>query len=121
MTQQVVILGASNKPHRYAYQALKALRQAGHQVIPVHPKLEQLEGIAVRHKLADITAPVDTLTMYLGEARSTPLLDEILALRPGRVIFNPGSENSLLEQALSAAGIPWEHACTLVMIGTGQF
>ena len=121
MAQKVVVLGASNKPHRYAYQALQVLRQAGHQVIPVHPKLEQIEGITVIPCLSAINGKVDTLTLYLGEARSTPLLDKILALHPGRVIFNPGSENPLLEQALSAAEIPWEHACTLVMLRTGQF
>jgi hypothetical protein len=47
--------------------------------------------------------------------------DAILALRPGRVILNPGTESPALEQALTTAGIPWQHACTLVMLRTGQF
>ncbi|PKN32809.1 MAG: CoA-binding protein, partial [Deltaproteobacteria bacterium HGW-Deltaproteobacteria-20] len=49
------------------------------------------------------------------------LQDAILALRPGRVILNPGTESAALEQALTEAGIPWAHACTLVMLRTGQF
>jgi hypothetical protein len=49
------------------------------------------------------------------------LQEAILALKPGRVILNPGTESPDLEQALSDAGIPWLHACTLVMLRTGQF
>ncbi len=119
--QRVVVLGASNKPQRYAYKALKALQQAGHEVIPVHPRLETIEGVAVVNGLANVEGRVDTLTLYVGEARSTPLIPEILALKPGRVIFNPGSESLLLQQALSDANIPWVHACTLVMLSADRF
>jgi hypothetical protein len=71
--------------------------------------------------LGEIKGPVDTLTMYVGPERSSALAGEILALRPGRVIFNPGSENPSLEEKLGAAGIPCERACTLVLLASDQF
>jgi hypothetical protein len=37
------------------------------------------------------------------------------------VIFNPGSESRDLELALKNARIPFERACTLVLLRTGQF
>jgi len=42
-------------------------------------------------------------------------------LKPGRVIFNPGTESELLEQALQDVGISYEYDCTLVMLETGSF
>jgi hypothetical protein len=59
--------------------------------------------------------------MYVSAKLSTPVIDEIILLKPGRVIFNPGTENAELYQALSAAGIPFEEACTLVLLNSGQF
>ena len=44
---RVVILGASSKPDRYAYRAFRMLREHGHEVIPVHPALIEIEGVAV--------------------------------------------------------------------------
>ena len=117
----IVVLGASLKPTRYSYLALTQLAEAGYRVIPVHPKVRRIEGIPVVPSLASIREPVDTLTLYVGPARSAPLIHDMVELAPGRVILNPGTESHPLERALRAASIPFEHACTLVMLRTGQF
>ena len=119
--QRVVVLGASHKPERYSNQAIRLLREHGHEVIPVNPRLDEAEGLRVAHSLDEIEGAVDTLTLYVGAERSGGLIESILALHPGRVIFNPGTENPELESRLQAAGIPFEHACTLVLLRTGQF
>jgi predicted CoA-binding protein len=119
--QRVVVLGASHKPERYANQAIRLLLEHGHEVVPVHPRLDLAEGLPVVHALGDIAGMVDTLTLYVGPERSAPLADAIVALRPRRVIFNPGTESAELERRLDTAGIPHERACTLVLLRTGQF
>ena len=117
----VAILGASNKPERYSHQAVLLLAQKGHAVFPVHPALSDIDGHRVYKTLADNPERLDTLTLYVSPAHSTGMTDAILAARPGRVIFNPGTENPALEEPLAAAGIEVVHACTLVMLRTGQF
>ena len=88
---------------------------------PIHPKAESIEGVAVLENLEQVAPPVDTLTLYVGPERLRPQIDAILALAPERVIFNPGSECRDLEQRLDQAGIPWEQACTLVLLTTKNF
>ena len=119
--ERVAILGASDKPDRYSNKAQRLLRQHGHTVVPVHPALKQIEGVDVVPDLSAITGSVDTLTMYVGPAISTGVSDKIVALKPGRVIFNPGTENPELQGKLDGADIPWEEACTLVLLNTGQY
>lgn len=121
MTETVAILGASSNPERYANRAQHLLLEKGHRVIPVNPGEAGIDGIATLPALADIREPVDTLTVYLRPALQAPLEAQILALRPGRVIFNPGTENPALAAALAGAGIASEEACTLVLLKTGQF
>lgn len=117
----VVVLGASPKPVRYSYQAVKLLRDKGFRVIPVHPKARHIEHIPVVHSLAAISEPVDTLTLYIGPERVQPLIQAIVDLMPRRAILNPGAESHALEVALRNAHIPCERACTLVLLRTGQF
>ena len=119
--ETVAVLGASNKPDRYSHQAVLLLKQHGHSVIPIHPALTEIDGTSVTPSLADITQPVDTLTLYLNPARSAELTEEILDLAPTRVIFNPGTESPDLATALTDHGIPHENACTLVLLKSGQF
>jgi uncharacterized protein len=61
------------------------------------------------------------VTLYLGQERSNPLIDEIIAAKPRRIIMNPGAENSALAAKAEKAGIEVVEGCTLVMLRTGQF
>ncbi len=119
--QTVVILGASNKPERYSHKAQLLLQDHGHDVILVSPKVKEINGTPVLPDLSSIKEHVHTLTMYVGSQASTPIIEEIVALSPDRVIFNPGTENIELEKALKENGIAYEEACTLVLLNTGQF
>ncbi|WP_395737227.1 CoA-binding protein [Prosthecobacter sp.] len=119
--ERVVIVGASNNPERYSHRALELLRKHGHEVVPVHPALAEIEGVPVVADLSRIAGPVDTVTMYVGEAISAGMQEKLAALKPRRVIFNPGAENAPLADALQKAGIACEEACTLVLLKTGRF
>lgn len=119
--QTVAVLGASPKPQRYSNKAVNLLRELGHCVIPVHPVVKEIDGIPVIASLADIELKVDTLTLYVSASLSSPLIAVILALNPGRVIFNPGTENPALKKMLEEQGILTEEACTLILLNTGQF
>ena len=117
----VAVLGASRKPARYSNQAVRLLKTSGYHVIPIHPKIAEIEGIAVSPRLCMISDTVHTLTLYVGPERSRAMLQDIVELNPARVIFNPGTESRELEDKLRSHHIDCIHGCTLVMLRTGQF
>ena len=118
----VVVLGASSDPNRYSYRAMVDLEGNGHSAIPVHPRESMILGKKVFHDLSDLSGTnVHTVTVYLNKSLSDKLADKILALKPKRVIFNPGAENEELSAKLKESGIEVENACTLVLLRTGQF
>jgi predicted CoA-binding protein len=119
--ETVVVLGASPKPERYSNQAVRALVEHGHRVIPVHPLLKKIAGVVAVPALSGVKDPVDTLTLYVGPERGKELLQDIINLGPDRVIMNPGTESDEIEEELNAKGIAVLRACTLVMLRTGQF
>jgi predicted CoA-binding protein len=63
----------------------------------------------------------DTVTLYLNPKRQQEYYQKILALKPQRVIFNPGTENQEFMQMLEEVGIETEAACTLVMLSIGNY
>ena len=74
--------------------------------------------ISARHSIESsfgIMSPVQRRSISSGE------YDNIIGLKPRRVIFNPGAENSELAQKLKDAGIEVVEACTLVMLRTEQY
>ena len=119
--ETVAVLGASPKPDRYAYQALQLLREYGHRTLPINPAFDEILGEKCYPRISDVPGPIDTVTLYLGETRSTPIIDDIIAAKPRRIIMNPGAENSALAAKAEGAGIEVIEGCTLVMLRTGQF
>ena len=119
--ENVAIMGASPKPDRYAYKAFELLREYGHRPVPINPSFEEILGEKCYPNISEAPGPIDTVTLYLGEARSNPLIDEIIGAKPRRIIMNPGAENFALAEKAEEAGIEVVEGCTLVMLRTGQF
>jgi len=118
---KVAVLGASNKPERYSYQAIQLLQKKGHIPFPVHPSLAAVDGLKVYRSLAELPNDLHTLTVYLSAKNQEPILDDLLHCPAQRVIFNPGAENPELSERLSQIGKEPLDACTLVLLNTGQF
>ena len=97
------------------------LKEHGHRPIPIDPSGHVVDGVRVLKRVTDIAEPVDTLTVYVNPKISGGEYDNILKLKPRRVVFNPGAENSELAEKLKAAGFEVIEACTLVMLRTEQF
>src|SRR5260370_40217116 len=95
----VVVPGASSNPDRCAVNAMQRLQEHGYKAMPVNPSFGEILGERCYPNISDVPQPIDTVTMYLNATRSTPLNDDIIKARPGRIIFNPGAENEVLASA----------------------
>ena len=117
----VAVIGASPKPDRYAHRAMQLLAEHGHRAIPINPAFDEILGQKCYRSIVDVPEKIDTVTLYLSEARSDPLTDEIIDAKPRRIIMNPGAENDALAAKARSSGIEVVYDCTLVMLGSGAF
>jgi predicted CoA-binding protein len=120
-SETVAVIGASPKRDRYAFKAMELLKEYGHKPVPVNPAFDEVLGEKCYPGIAAVPQPIDTVTLYLRPARSSPLIEEILSVRPQRIIMNPGAENEALSEKARGRGIEVIEGCTLVMLRTGQF
>lgn len=119
--ENVIVIGASANEERYSNKAMKMLADYGHNPIPVAPAVETILDRKVYAKATDTPGKIDTVTMYVGPARQSEIIEQILAIKPRRVIFNPGTENPDAYDRLKAANIDVVEGCTLVLLRTGQY
>lgn len=120
MSKKTVVIGASDNPERYAYKATVQLNKHGHPVIPVGLREGMIGTISVL-KDQPVVTNVDTVTLYVGPKNQPFWYNYILELKPKRIIFNPGTENSKFEKMAIGKGIEVQEACTLVLLSTGQY
>jgi predicted CoA-binding protein len=119
--ENVAILGASAKEHRYSFKAQQKLMEHGHNVFPVSPDGKSVLGVDGFRCISEIPEKIDTVTLYVGPKRQDGMIDEIIRKKPGRVIFNPETEHPEHMAVLKENGIDVQEACTLVLLATGQY
>lgn len=118
--KKTLVLGATPNPDRYAYRAVQRLLQHGHSVWPVGIRAGDISGIPILQG-APALEDVDTVSLYLGPARQPDYYPYILALKPKRIIMNPGTENPELRTLAESEGIEVVEGCTLVMLSIGNY
>ena len=118
--KKTLVLGASDNPARYSYLAIQRLRSHGHPVVAIGRKSTKVGDVVIDKEQQPVT-DVDTVTLYLNPTHQQEYYDYILSLQPKRIIFNPGTENDALRELAKKNNIETMEACTLVMLGTGQY
>ena len=118
--KKTVLLGASDNPERYSYLAVQKLRKYGHPVVAIGNK-EAMIGDTKISSVPSEEKEVDTVTLYINPQLQKSYYAYILSLKPNRLIFNPGTENEELFDLAKANNINPIEACTLVLLGTGQY
>jgi len=120
MSKDTVVIGGTSSEEKYGYKATVSLKNHGHKVYPVDLKAGKILDIDVLTGKPAIQN-VDTVTLYVGPKHQADWQDYIFSLKPKRLIFNPGTENKVLEAAAKAKGIETIEACTLVMLSIGNY
>jgi len=115
-----LVIGASLKSHRYSNMAIQRLRQHKLPVKAIGLRLGEVVDVEI-----DLGQPaydsIDTVLLYINPLRQPEYYNYINSLKPRRVIFNPGTENSELKSMLEKNGIEALYACSLVMLASGEY
>ncbi len=118
--KKTLVLGATPKPNRYAYIATEMLVDYGHTVLPFGIKKGNIGNLTILNEWPE-DEDIDTITLYINPTIQQDFYERILALRPKRIIFNPGTENQELVELAKMNNIIAQEACTLVLLRTNQY
>ena len=118
--KKTLVFGASLNPDRYSHLAVKRLLDKNIATVAFGKTAGAILGIQIKDKLNDFQN-IHTITLYLNPKRQEEYYKDIINLKPKRVIFNPGTENPGFYTLLKENNIEVEEACTLVLLGTGQY
>ncbi|MGE0077252.1 MAG: CoA-binding protein [Bacteroidales bacterium] len=117
---KTLVLGASSKEGRFSLLAIKSLLRNNVEVFAIGARDSEVNEVKIVSKKIDII-DIHTVTLYLNPQNLNSYIDYIIGLKPKRIIFNPGTENSELLQKARENGIEVVFNCTLVMLNNGSY
>jgi predicted CoA-binding protein len=117
MPKSIAIVGASSDRKKYGNKAVRAFRDGGWTVYPIHPTAAEIEGLRAYPSLDHLPGPVDRISLYVPPQVGLRLLPSIARTPHQELFLNPGSESPELTAAAEAAGLHPILACSIVNIG----
>jgi predicted CoA-binding protein len=121
MKKTTLVLGASPKPERFSYEAIRSLQRNNIPVIALGRREADLGDIKIRKGIPGNITGVHTVTLYLSAVNQKEYYSFILSLKPKRIIFNSGTINPELAEMAIKKGIEVVNECMLVMLNKGLF
>lgn len=117
---KTLVLGASQKPERYSFLAIRSLRKHGIDVVAIGARQGKVDDVEIHTQMLQVD-DIHTVTMYLGPNNQLSYYHYLLELKPKRIIFNPGTENPEFEKLAQQNGIEVVEGCTIVMLSNGTY
>ncbi len=115
--KSVAILGASKDRAKFGNKSVRAHLAAGYEVLPIHPKEAEIEGLATYPNLGALPHPVERISVYLPPPVALALLPEIARAGAREVWFNPGAADPAVLAEARRLGVAAIDGCSIVDLG----
>jgi uncharacterized protein len=110
----VAVVGASGDRTKYGNKAVRAFQDAGWTVFPIHPTLDEVEGIPAFPSLDAVPVPrLDQVSFYVPPSVGIQVLDQVAPKEVGQLWLNPGSESPEIVARAEELGMHVIQACSI--------
>jgi predicted CoA-binding protein len=114
----VAVVGASTDRSKYGNKAVRAFREAGFDVYPIHPCADEVEGLTAYPTLSALPVErVDRVSFYVPPTIGLRVLDQVGGKSIGELWLNPGAESFELVARAEALGLKVVQACSILAVG----
>jgi predicted CoA-binding protein len=121
MAKVVAVIGASSNRNKFGNRALRAYKEQGYTVVPIHPHLAEVEGLTAYASVLDVPGAIDMASFYVPPEVGLRVIDEVASKGIPEVWLNPGAESDALIARAKALHIQPIVACSIVAIGENPY
>ena len=109
------VVGLSGDPSRTAYSIARLLQEHGKKIVPIHPRLDGLNGPDDRCRvlgergyatLADVPFPIDVVDVFRRSEAAGEFADQAVSVGAKAVWFQLGVIDEAALERTRAAGVP---------------
>lgn len=116
-TRRIAVVGLSDHPFRTSYQVAAALRNAGFEIVPVNPTIDEVFGIPAVPSLADVDGPVDLVNVFRRTEYLAGVAGEAAAIGAPALWNQLGLRSQEARRIAEEAGMDYvEDACIKVEV-----
>lgn len=77
-SKRIAVVGLSDSPDRTSYMVSKAMQDAGYEIIPVNPTIDEALGVKAVSSLQEIDGPIDIVNVFRRSEQLPGVAEEFL-------------------------------------------
>lgn len=104
-SKRIAVVGLSDKPNRTSYQVASYMQQAGYEIIPVNPNIEQVLGVKAYRSLEEIEGAIDIVNIFRRSSDTFEIAEEAVKVGAKAVWLQLGISNDQAYQVAHDAGL----------------
>ncbi|MFY9221378.1 MAG: CoA-binding protein [Blastocatellia bacterium] len=104
-SKTIAVVGMTAATYKPSYYVPKYMLDQGYKIIPINPKLAEIEGIKCFADLLAVPKPVDIVQIFRRSEDVFPHAEEALELQPKAVWLQSGIINNKAAELLAKNGI----------------
>ena len=115
---RVMVIGASNHRHKFGNRAVRAYLRGNHEVFPVNPHKEDVEGLPCSRSVLDVPGDIDRTLFYVPPDVGLEVIEDLARRgKAGEIWLNPGAESPTLIDKARTLGFEPILGCAIIAIG----
>ena len=103
--RRIAVVGLSDRTDRPSYGVAAYLREAGYEITPVNPQIEEWEGIRSVASLGEVEPPVEIVDVFRRPEAVPEVVDEAIAVGAKVVWLQLGITHEAAAEKARAAGL----------------
>lgn len=96
LAYRYAVVGASLDPAKYGNTVFMNLRRGGFDVVPVNPKIKEIDGVPAVATLGDVVPKPDVAVIVVPPPIGLLILEQVAAMEIEKVWFEPGAESDAI-------------------------
>jgi acyl-CoA synthetase (NDP forming) len=113
----IAIVGASVNRSKFGNKCVRAYKERGDTVYPIHPVHEEVEGLKAYPSVLDAPGEIDVASFYVPAQVGLRVLEECAQKGIKRVLLNYGAESDEILQRAQELGILATVTCSIILAG----
>ncbi|MEC1007082.1 MULTISPECIES: CoA-binding protein [Bacillus] len=77
-SKRIAVVGLSDRPDRTSHMVSKAMQDAGYEIIPVNPTIDEALGVKAVSSLKEIDGPIDIVNVFRRSEQLPEVAEEFL-------------------------------------------
>lgn len=111
------VVGATNNTEKYGYKIFRALQQAGYDVVPVNPGVDEILGTKCYNSLQDLPVKPEAVNVVVPAKIGEKIMEECAQLGIKNVWLQPGADAaSVIQKGEELMLHVIHHSCIMVQL-----